>query len=352
MSTPLFKLVETLSIPISEENNFYLPPSVYPKGTEAFVFSPQLSTLLFKLAKSELVQTEDEFIDRLFGMALPYPSTIFEANLEEPEARKFLNDVIKLDYSVDGDEVLIKKLCMHVTDQTVPHKHGHYMTNVKSDIQYRVINLYLEGEINGKKRWNGGFVDMMCFKTLEDVMSYQDAYNEFSGETDIMTPEARLLYGPSAAVWDFAALVSKGDKPDFEEILNSFSDNSEHYKQEMAVMSGFVQVLVFSADSLLNCKSGVSKKRVPVKPSVKSLLGSKKRKSNVVSIAPVNYQTVLHLTDFEHINKKGELKSRASAHAHTVRAHFKKRKTGTYLWGAHVRGKGKLKKREMYDVNT
>lgn len=352
MSTPLFKLVETHSIPISEEDNLYLPPSAYPKGTEAFVFSPQLSTLLLKLAKSELVQTEDEFIDRLFGMALPYPSTIFEVNLEEPEARKFLNDVIKIDKTIDGDEVLITKLCMHVTDQTVPHKQGHYMANVNSDVERRVINLYLEGEVNGKKRWNGGFVDMMCFKTTEDIMAYQHAYNEFSGTTELLAPEARLVYGPSAALWNFAAEKTGFDKNNFNEALDLLVEQSGQYKQEMNIMTGFVQVLVFSADSLLNCKSGVSKKRIPVKPPVKSLLGSKKRKSNIVSIAPVNYQTVLHLTDFEHINKKNELKSRASAHAHTVRAHFKRRKTGTYLWGAHVRGKGKLKKREMYDVNT
>ena len=354
MSTPLFKSMETSGVKFAEPEGFVLPPSVYPKGTEAFVFSPQLTTLLLKLAKSESVNNEDDFIDRLFSMALPYPSTIFEINLEEPDAQKYFDDLIDFSKTSDGTkDAQVKKLCMHVTDQTVPHKHGHYMAGIGKGIEFRAINMYIEAEVDGKKLWNGGFADMFCFKNLEDVALFGKEYSESKKEIDEpWVPRHRIFYGMSDALWSFASERSGGNIDHFEEILQSFRDHSLHYKREQDMLPVFVSLVVFSADSLLNCKSGVSKKRVPVKPSVKSLLGSKKRKDNVVSIAPVNYQTVLHLTGFEHINKKGELKSRASAHAHTVRAHFKRRKTGVYLWGAHVRGKGKLKKREMYDVNT
>lgn len=41
---------------------------------------------------------------------------------------------------------------------------------------------------------------------------------------------------------------------------------------------------------------------------------------------------------------------RETAEAHMVRGHFKRRETGTYWWGHHVRGTGEVQKREAYVV--
>jgi hypothetical protein len=101
-----------------------------------------------------------------------------------------------------------------------------------------------------------------------------------------------------------------------------------------------VSPLLFAWETLINCKSGITRTKVTPKPASR-LLGRRKK-----IMANTEY-TVISLTAVETVSN-GQSSQRADVEAHLVRGHFKRRSSGVYWWNPFIRGTGELKERKAY----
>jgi hypothetical protein len=102
-----------------------------------------------------------------------------------------------------------------------------------------------------------------------------------------------------------------------------------------------VSPLMFTWESIINCKSGISRTHVGPRKGVGSMLGRRKK-----IMANTEY-TVVSLSAVETVSQ-GVTSQRADVEAHLVRGHFKRRNSGVYWWNPFIRGTGEVKQRKAY----
>lgn len=102
-----------------------------------------------------------------------------------------------------------------------------------------------------------------------------------------------------------------------------------------------VSPLMFIWESVINCKSGISRTPVGPRCGVGAMLGRRRK-----ILASTEY-TVVSLSAVETVSK-GITNQRADVEAHLVRGHFKRRSSGVYWWSPFIRGTGELKRRQAY----
>ena len=103
-----------------------------------------------------------------------------------------------------------------------------------------------------------------------------------------------------------------------------------------------ISPLMFAWESIINCKSGITRTKIPAKAPQGSL-GRRKK------IMAATEYTVVSLTAVESVNN-GQSTLRSDVEAHLVRGHFKRRQSGVYWWSPFIRGTGELKHRKAYIV--
>lgn len=149
---------------------------------------------------------------------------------------------------------------------------------------------------------------------------------------------------PSARIVNYMTNISERSGTPIEELIER-----PEYVKMMNTMAeegiGELAQLVFAAEAVLNCKTGLGT-YTQRKDNVRSLLNRKSKTKKKVSAR--NY-TYVYLKDAERV-EAGRVIKRADVQAHMVRGHMKRRATGVYWWNPFMRGKGKLKKREAYVV--
>jgi hypothetical protein len=140
---------------------------------------------------------------------------------------------------------------------------------------------------------------------------------------------------PSSLVIHAATNLNLSEQQQLK-FVDSFVSNPTYVDESIEEVSP----LLFAWETLINCKSGITRTKVTPKPASR-LLGRRKK-----IMANTEY-TVISLTAVETVSN-GQSSQRADVEAHLVRGHFKRRSSGVYWWNPFIRGTGDLKERKAY----
>jgi hypothetical protein len=268
-----------------------------------FVMSPKTA-----LAVQELCEKQDGTpITSIDDLQLPYKSIIVEMPLT-PEVQAYRNRV-----NENSTAIPVRRVGARMTQSTM------------GDVKFVTFWPFWEFE-------NGALgVGAICLMLAEgDNLSYP--FNLMPGTTRLhqaIMPSSFVIH---------AAMNMNLSKQKQLEFVNSFVSNPTYVDESIEEVSP----LLFAWETLINCKSGITRTKVTPKPTNR-LIGRRKK-----IMANTEY-TVISLTAVETVSN-GQSAQRADVEAHLVRGHFKRRKSGVYWWSPFVRGTGELKERKAYII--
>lgn len=276
---------------------------------QQFVISPELSYEVFKLNNS-LIKNGEEFKRLMPKARPPYPRCCVEIPITDPISNEMLqpND--------DDEQEYVRRLGAYIetrqlSDETLMYIMYMYYEYKSGAVQTSMIS-YLHNENRTYKR--------MCPLHIRNLDSV------WNGGINPMLEKGFSKHGMNA-----------------KQVIDMMG-GEDAYKLSIADTAHDIPVLFFSWLFLLNSKSGMVAKSVPVR-RVPSAYGKKHKIERGRSA-----YTIVALDDMEYISDDNLVCNRELVTAHRVRGHFKQRSKGIYWWRPHVRGKGDLVEREGYKV--
>jgi hypothetical protein len=276
---------------------------------QQFVISPELAYEVFKLNNS-LIKNSDEFKQLLPKARPPYPRCCVEIPITDLISKEMLQPIN------DDEQEHVRRLGAYIETRQVPDETLMYIMYMyyeyKSGAVQTSIISYIHNDNRTIKRmwplhirnldslWNGGINPLLEKGFSKHGMNAKQVIDGVGGE--------------------------------------------DAFKLSLADTVHDIPVLFFSWLFLLNSKSGMVSKNVPMR-RVPSAYGKKHKIERGRSA-----YTIVALDDMEYINNDNLVCNRELVTAHRVRGHFKQKPKGIYWWRPHVRGKGELIDREGYKV--
>lgn len=276
---------------------------------QQFVISPELSYEVFKLNGS-MIKNSDEFKRLLPKARPPYPRCCVELPITDAISNEMLEP------TNDNDFERVRRIGAYIETRQLQDESLMYIVYMYYEYRSGTAQTSMVSYVNNENRT----LKHMCpihIKNLETV---------WNGGINPMMEKGFSKHGMNAA-----------------DVIDSIG-GEDAYKLSLADTAHDIPLLFFSWLFLLNSKSGMAVKNVPMR-RVPSAYGKKHQIERGRSA-----YTIVALDDMEYINNDNLVCNHEFVTAHRVRGHFKQRSKGIYWWRPHVRGKGELADRDGYKV--
>ena len=275
---------------------------------QQFVISPELSYEVFKLNNS-IIKNGDEFKRLLPKARPPYPRCCVEIPITDPIAKEMLQPS-------DDEQEHVRRMGAYIETRQLEDESLMYIMYMYYEYKSGAVQTSLISYLHNENRT----YQRMCplhIKNLDSV---------WNGGINPMLEKGFSKHGMTA-----------------KQVID-FMGGEDAYRLTLADTAHDIPVLFFSWLFLLNSKSGMTYKNVPIR-RVPSVYGKKHKIQRGRSA-----YTIVALDDMEYINDDNLVCNKELITAHRVRGHFKQRSSGIYWWRPHVRGKGELIERHGYKV--
>lgn len=276
---------------------------------QQFVISPELSYEVFKLSNS-FTNNVEEFRNLLPKARPPYVECCVELPITKPIAETMVRDT-----NPEHDEAL-RRIGAYIHTSQREDGSLMYMMYMYYEFITGAVQTSLISYVHNENRELEGFVALR-FDNLETL---------WNAGINPMIDKGFSKHGKTA-----------------KEMID-FMGGADVIKLSIMDTIHDIPLLFFSWLFLLNSKSGITSRNVPIR-RVPSAYGKKHKIQRGRSA-----YTIVALDDIEYINDDNLVCNRELVTAHRVRGHFKQRSKGIYWWRPHVRGKGDLVDREGYKV--